>query len=180
MNQQETALSVKANNLDSRESELRRLRRALDADRAHLDGAKEACLERERGLAVMEEGLRDREAEVTEVEVRRFSTCSINLGLLKQFILWCTIVSTAKAVLACCPNPNRNHGGECLKQLFWASIPVVLTSADVSGRLLVLSRPDCAVKMRRWIMPGRCWRLLGKMPRTMLEWLIKPTRRRGN
>ena len=70
LRQREVALSLKETTLDSRESEVRRLRRAVDSDRGGLEEARKACLERERGLAVMEDKLKKQEAEAAEVEVR--------------------------------------------------------------------------------------------------------------
>lgn len=55
-----------------RESESRRLRRETDADRQGLEGARQACLERERGLSAMEERLRERGLEADDTEVRWF------------------------------------------------------------------------------------------------------------
>lgn len=55
-----------------RESEARRLRRETDADRQGLEGARQACLERERGLSAMEERLRERGLEADDTEVRCF------------------------------------------------------------------------------------------------------------
>lgn len=70
VNQKETTLSQRASSLDSREAELRRLGKALDVAREELDEARKACLGRERDMAVMEDRLREREAEATELEVR--------------------------------------------------------------------------------------------------------------
>lgn len=53
----------------ARESEVRRLRRQTDVDRQGLDGARQACLERERGVSSMEESLRERELQANDVEV---------------------------------------------------------------------------------------------------------------
>lgn len=56
--------------LQERESEARRLRRETDADRQGLEEARQACLERERGLSAMEERLRERGLEADDLEVR--------------------------------------------------------------------------------------------------------------
>ncbi len=51
------------------EAEMRRLRREADSDRQGLDGARQACLEREREVSSMEERLRERYLEADDVEV---------------------------------------------------------------------------------------------------------------
>lgn len=62
-------LSTRAKKAESREAEVRRLRRETDEDRASLDGARQACLDRERALSGMEKALRERESDAVEVEV---------------------------------------------------------------------------------------------------------------
>lgn len=54
----------------AKEAEVRRLRREADSDRQGLDGARQACLDREREVSSMEERLRERYVEADEVEVR--------------------------------------------------------------------------------------------------------------
>lgn len=55
---------------------MRRLRRETDEDRAGLEGARQACLDRERALSGMEEALKERESEAVEVEVGVGGMCT--------------------------------------------------------------------------------------------------------
>lgn len=111
--ERETLLSTRAKKAESREAEVRRLRRETDEDRAGLDGARQACLDRERALSGMEEALRERESDAVEVEVG--VGCGRG-GVGEIYLAWCVCL---ELVYRCSRERlwlenTRNNGGATL------------------------------------------------------------------